>query len=137
MNSISEDASNTLQRRLAAVVVADVVGYSRLMRQDEEGTLNRMRLLRSELIDPIITQYSGKTIKLMGDGMLLEFASVANAVSATADIQDAMVRRNQDIAPDDQIVFRAGINLGDVIDSIPSSITLSYRCETRNPFQRY
>ena len=126
-----------MQRRLAAILVADVVGYSRLMRQDEEGTLERIRLLRSELIDPIITQYSGRIIKLMGDGMLLEFASVANAVSAAADIQDAMVRRNHDIAGDDRIVFRVGINLGDIIisddDIFGDGVNIAARLESLSP----
>lgn len=126
-----------MQRRLAAILVADVVGYSRLMRRDEEGTLERMGLLRSELVDPTSTQFSGRIIKLMGDGMLLEFASVANAVFAATHIQEAMARRNHDIAAEDQIWFRIGINVGDIIisddDIFGDGVNLAARLETLSP----
>ena len=85
----------TQERRLAAILSADVVGYSRLMHRDEDGTLERIRLLRRELIDPIINQYSGRIVKLMGDGLLLEFASVVDSVRTAIDVQEAMARRNR------------------------------------------
>lgn len=126
-----------MERRLTAILVADVVGYSRLMRRDEEGTLEQMSLLRRELIDPIIDQFAGRIVKLMGDGILLEFASVANAVSAATAIQDAMLRRNHDIEEDSRIVFRIGINLGDIIisdeDIFGDGVNIAARLEPLSP----
>ncbi|MEL6745592.1 MAG: adenylate/guanylate cyclase domain-containing protein, partial [Pseudomonadota bacterium] len=126
-----------MERRLTAILVADVVGYSRLMRRDEEGTLEQMSLLRRELIDPIIDQFAGRIVKLMGDGILLEFASVANAVSAATAIQDAMLRRNHEIAEDSRIVFRIGINLGDIIisdeDIFGDGVNIAARLEPLSP----
>ncbi|PPR20072.1 MAG: hypothetical protein CFH39_02429 [Alphaproteobacteria bacterium MarineAlpha10_Bin2] len=104
-----------VERRLAAIVSADVAGYTRLMRADEEGTLNRFRAHRSELIEPKIAEYRGRIVKLMGDGLLVEFASVVDAVRCAAEIQRAMAERNAGVPADTQIVLRIGINLGDVI----------------------
>jgi adenylate cyclase len=103
------------ERRLAAVVAADVVGYSRLMEADETGTLARLKTHRIELIDPAIAKNRGRIIKTTGDGMLLEFHSVADAVLCAAEIQRRMSRRNTDVSPARWIQFRIGINLGDVI----------------------
>ncbi len=103
------------ERRLAAVVAADVVGYSRLMEADETGTLARLKTHRIELIDPAIAKNRGRIIKTTGDGMLLEFHSVADAVLCAAEIQRRMARRNTDVSPARCIQFRIGINLGDVI----------------------
>jgi adenylate cyclase len=103
------------ERRLAAVVAADVVGYSRLMEADETGTLARLKTHRIELIDPAIAKNRGRIIKTTGDGMLLEFHSVADAVLCAAEIQRRMSRRNADVSPARWIQFRIGINLGDVI----------------------
>jgi adenylate cyclase len=103
------------ERRLAAVVAADMAGYSRLMELDETGTLARLKAHRVELIDPTIAKNRGRIIKTTGDGMLLEFHSVADAVLCAAEIQRGMARRNTDVAPTRWIKFRIGINLGDVI----------------------
>lgn len=104
-----------VKRRLAAILAADVVGYTRLMNQDEVGTLNALRKHRVDLIDPTIAAYNGRIVKLMGDGMLTEFTSVVNAVQCAVDIQRKMAERNADVAQDRRIEFRIGINLGDVI----------------------
>jgi len=103
------------ERRLAAVLAADMVGYSRLMEVDETGTLARLKTHRIELIDPVITKNHGRIIKTTGDGMLVEFRSVADAVLCAAEIQRRMARRNADVSPARWIQFRIGINLGDVI----------------------
>src|SRR5437763_10042169 len=103
------------ERRLAAVVAADMVGYSRLMEADETGTLARLKTNRIELIDPIIAKNRGRIIKTTGDGMLVEFHSVADAVLCAAEIQRRMARRNADVSPARWMQFRIGINLGDVI----------------------
>ena len=103
------------ERRLAAVVAADMVGYSRLMEVDETGTLARLKTHRIELIDPVIEKNRGRIIKTTGDGMLVEFHSVADAVLCAAEIQRRMARRNADVSPARWIQFRIGINLGDVI----------------------
>jgi adenylate cyclase len=104
-----------MEHRLAAIVAADMVGYSRLMEVDERGTLARLRTHRIELIDPVIDKNSGRIVKTTGDGMLVEFQSVADAVRASIEIQDRMRRRNSDVAADRRIEFRIGINLGDII----------------------
>src|SRR5438874_498545 len=103
------------ERRLAAVLAADMVGYSRLMEVDETGTLARLRTHRIELIDPAIAKNRGRIIKTTGDGMLVECQSVADAVMCAAEVQRRMARRNADISPARWIQFRMGINLGDVI----------------------
>jgi adenylate cyclase len=103
------------ERRLAAILAADMVGYSRLMEADETGTLARLRTHRLELIDPVIAKNKGRIIKTTGDGMLVEFQSVADAVECAAEIQRRMSRRNADVSPARWIQYRIGINLGDVI----------------------
>jgi adenylate cyclase len=103
------------ERRLAAVLAADMVGFSRLMEVDETGTLARLKTHRIELIDPAITKNHGRIIKTTGDGMLVEFRSVADAVLCAAEIQRRMARRNADVSPARWMQFRIGINLGDVI----------------------
>jgi TolB-like protein/class 3 adenylate cyclase/Tfp pilus assembly protein PilF len=102
-------------RRLAAVLAADVVGYSRLMGADEEGTLERLKEHRRELIDPMIAEHHGRIVKTTGDGMLVEFASVVDAVRYAVQMQARMAERNVHAPRDAQIVFRIGINLGDII----------------------
>src|SRR3954451_10509618 len=99
-----------LQRRLAAILAADVVGYSRLMGADEMGTHTSLKSHRREVIDSTIAEHRGRIVKTTGDGMLVEFASVVDAVSCAVNIQRAMVQRNAGIAADKQIVFRIGIN---------------------------
>ena len=104
-----------MEHKLAAVLAADMVGYSRLMEADERGTLARLRTHRIELIDPAIAKNQGHIIKTTGDGMLVEFQSVADAVRCAVEIQDRMRRRNSDVANERRIDFRIGINLGDII----------------------
>jgi adenylate cyclase len=104
-----------LERRLSAILAADVVGYSRLMGTNEVGTLTSLKNHRAELIDPTIAEHQGRIVKLTGDGMLVEFPSVVSAVECAADIQREMRDRNADIPEDRRIEFRVGINLGDVI----------------------
>lgn len=104
-----------MEHRLAAVLAADMVGYSRLMGVDEVGTLARLRTHRLELIDPAIAKNKGNIIKTTGDGMLVEFQSVADAVRCAVEVQERMARRNADVTEDRRIEFRIGINLGDII----------------------
>lgn len=103
------------ERRLAAVLAADMVGFSRLMEVDEAGTLARLKTHRIELIDPAIAKNHGRIIKTTGDGLLVEFHSVVDAVLCAAEVQQGMGRRNADVPPPRRIQFRIGINLGDVI----------------------
>jgi class 3 adenylate cyclase len=102
-------------RRLAAILAADVAGYSRLMGADEEGTLERLKALRRELLDPKIAEHHGRIVKTTGDGLLVEFASVVDAGRCAVAVQQAMTERNIAVAADDRIELRIGINLGDVI----------------------
>jgi adenylate cyclase len=102
-------------RRLTAILAADVVGYSRLMGADEEGTLERLKALRGELVDPKIAEHHGRIVKTTGDGMLVEFASVVDAVRCAVEMQRAIVDRNLGEPEDQRIAFRIGVNLGDVI----------------------
>ena len=108
-------AEERVQRRLAAILVADVVGYSRLMEADEEGTRARLRSLHSELIDPRIAADGGRIVKTMGDGILVEFPSAVDAVRSALVIQEALRRRNADVFEEARVDFRVGINVGDVI----------------------
>jgi adenylate cyclase len=104
-----------VERRLAAILAADVVGYSRLMGQDEAGTLARLRAHRRELIDPKITEHKGRIVKTTGDGILIEFPSVVEAVACAVAVQRGMAERNVSTPEDQRIVFRVGVNLGDII----------------------
>jgi class 3 adenylate cyclase/TolB-like protein len=108
-------AAGRVERRLAAVLAADVVGYSRLMERDEQGTLERLKVRRKELIDPLIAEHRGRVVKLMGDGSLVEFASVVDAVACAVAIQEGMAGRERDMPEPERIRFRIGVNLGDVI----------------------
>ena len=103
-------------RKLAAILVSDVVGYSRLARANEDRTLSRLRGLRSDLIDPAIAAHRGRIVKRTGDGAIIEFRSVVDAVSYAIEVQKAMVERNAGVAPDKRIEFRIGIQLGDVVE---------------------
>ena len=102
-------------RRLAAILAADVVGYSRLMGADEEGTLAELKAIRREVADPKIKEHRGRIVKTTGDGLLLEFASVVDAVRCAVEVQREMGERNAELPPDHRIEFRMGINLGDII----------------------
>src|SRR5438105_4276708 len=104
-----------MERRLSAMLAGDVVGYSRLMSADEAGTLEALKTARADFVDGRIAQHQGRIVKLTGDGMLVEFASVVNAVRCAAEIQRAMRDRNVDLPQDRRIEFRIGVNLGDVI----------------------
>ena len=103
-------------RKLAAILVSDVVGYSRLTGADEDRILARLRALRSDLIDPTIAVHHGRVVKRTGDGAIVEFRSVVDAVNCAIEVQRAMVERNAEVAPDKRIEFRIGIHLGDVVE---------------------
>jgi TolB-like protein/class 3 adenylate cyclase len=105
----------TATRRLAAILAADVAGYSRLIGADEEGTLNRLRSIRGEVVDPSIVQHRGRIVKTTGDGLLVEFTSVVDALRCATEIQKGVAERNADVPPTDRIEFRMGINVGDVV----------------------
>ena len=103
-------------RKIAAIIVADVVGYSRLAGADEEGTLARLRTLRSDLIDPAVATHHGRVVNRTGDGSLIEFRSVVDAVRCAIEVQNGMVERNAGLPPERRIEFRMGIHLGDVVE---------------------
>jgi adenylate cyclase len=123
-----------LQRRLAAILSADVVGYSRLMGLDEAGTLSRLNALRRELIDPAIAAHSGRIVKLMGDGALVEFASAVDAVTCAIEIQRQLRERDAGRTEADRIRFRIGINVGDIIiegdDILGDGVNIAARIES-------
>jgi len=127
-------AEERVQRRLAAILIADVVGYSRLMGKDEEGVLATLTGHICELIEPCIDEYRGRLVKTTGDGILAEFASAVEAVACAASFQEGMARRNADIPADKRIVFRIGVNLGDVIfqneDVFGDGVNIAARLET-------
>jgi|ERR1700722_18746790 adenylate cyclase len=104
-------------RKIAAILVSDVVGYSRLAGADEDRTLARLRALRSDLIDPTISVHRGRIVKCTGDGSVIEFRSVVDAVRCAIEVQHAMVERNAGVALEKRIEFRIGIHLGDVVDA--------------------
>src|SRR6202042_3817609 len=103
-------------RKIAAILVADVVGYSRLAGADEDRTLSRLRGLRSDLIDPAIDAHPGRIVKRTGDGSMIEFRSVVDAVRCAIEVQNGMVERNAGLPPERRIEFRVGIHLGDVVE---------------------
>src|SRR5258707_8095779 len=104
-----------VERRLTAILAADVAGYSRLMAADEEGTLAALKTLRREVADPKIKDHRGRIVNTTGDGLLIEFGSVVDAVRCAVEVQREMAERNGDVPPDRRIEFRMGINLGDII----------------------
>ena len=121
------------QRRLAAIVSADVVGYSRLMGVDEVGTIAALRAHRAELIDAKIAEHGGRIVKTMGDGLLLEFPSVVDATTCAIEVQEGMRVRNAEVADDKRIIFRIGVNLGDIIiegeDILGDGVNIAARLE--------
>ena len=106
----------TERRKIAAILAADVVGFSRMASADEDRTLARLRALRADLIDPIIASQNGRVFKRTGDGALVEFRSVVEAVRYAISVQNAMAERNVGTPEDQRIVFRIGIHLGDVVE---------------------
>jgi adenylate cyclase len=103
-------------RKIAAILVADIVGYSRLAGTDEDRTLSRLRGLRSDLIDPAIDAHHGRIVKRTGDGSLIEFRSVVDAVRCAIEVQTGLIERNAGLPPERRIEFRVGIHLGDVVE---------------------
>ena len=104
----------TATRRLAAILAADVARYSRLIGADEEGTLNRLRSIRADVIDPKITEHRGRIVKTTGDGLLVEFSSVVAALRCASEWQSEMRQRNAPISDEDRIEFRIGVHQGDI-----------------------
>ena len=104
-----------MERRLAAIVATDVVGYSRLMAADEAGTHARLKALRKDFLEPKTAEHHGRVVKLTGDGALIEFASVVDAVECAAALQNGVTERQAELPEDQRIAFRIGINIGDII----------------------
>jgi adenylate cyclase len=109
-------------RKLAAILVSDVAGYSRLASADEDRTLARLRTLRSDLIDPIISVHHGRVVKRTGDGSIIEFRSVVDAVRCAVEVQTAMIERNAGVPPEKRIQFRVGVHVGDVVEEIDGDL---------------
>jgi len=126
-------SAERVERRLAAILVADVAGYSRLMERDEAGTLARLRTLRGDLIDPKIAEHKGHIVKTIGDGLLVEFVSVVDAVRCAVEVQRAMAERNAGVPAEKRIEFRFGIHQGDIIvedgDIFGDGVNLAARLE--------
>ena len=129
----TEPQDAAIERRLAAILAADVVGYSRLMEANEEGTLNALKQHRREFFDPTIISFGGRIFKVMGDGFMVEFNSVLNAARCAVKIQRGMADRNNAVPEDRHIKFRIGINLGDIIidgdDFYGDGVNLASRLE--------
>jgi adenylate cyclase len=123
-----------VERRLAAVLAADVAGYSRLMGADEEGTLARLKAVRKALVDPTIAKHRGRIVKTTGDGMLVEFSSAVDAVRGAVEVQSGMGNQNVSVPPDQRIEFRIGIHVGDIIpddnDIFGDGVNVAARLET-------
>src|SRR5215468_4333367 len=120
-------------RRLAAILAADVAGYSRLMGEDEEGTVAALKAIRREFGDPKIAEHRGRIVKTTGDGLLVEFQSVVDAVRCAVEVQRSMAARNADLPEDKRIDFRIGIHQGDIIveedDIFGDGVNLAARLE--------
>lgn len=126
-----------MKRRLSAIFAADIVGYSRLMEADETGTINRQKSHRTELINPTFAEFNGRVVKEMGDGLLVEFQSVVDAVQSAIQIQLAMFDREANVLEDSQISYRIGINLGDIVidgdDILGDGVNIAARLESMAP----
>src|SRR6266853_1293111 len=109
-------------RKIAAILVADVVGYSRLAGTDEDRTLARLRGLRSDLIDPAVAAHQGRIVKRTGDGSIIEFRSVVDAVRCAIEVQTGLIERNAGLPPERRIEFRVGIHLGDVVEEVDGDL---------------
>ena len=123
-----------VERRLAAILAADIVGYSRLMGADEVGTLRALKAVRKDIVDPMIAAHGGRIVKTTGDGLLVDFASVVNAVACAVTVQRKTFERNSSVAEDKRIVFRVGINIGDIIiegnDIFGDGVNIAARLES-------
>ena len=108
-------SGSRIERRLTAILAADIAGYSRLMSEDEVGTLQALKAHRRELTDPLITAHRGRVVKTTGDGLLAEFASVVDAVGCAVAVQRGMVSRNASVPESRRLVLRMGINVGDIL----------------------
>jgi adenylate cyclase len=128
-------------RRLAAILAADVAGYSRLIGADEDGTLDRLRSIRAEVIEPKIAAHHGRLVKTMGDGLLVEFASVVDALRCATEVQQEMTGLNSDIADAERIEYRIGIHQGDVVvedeDIFGDGVNVAARLEGLSRSGRY
>ncbi|MCH8809530.1 MAG: adenylate/guanylate cyclase domain-containing protein, partial [Proteobacteria bacterium] len=126
-----------MERRLAAILVIDMVGYSRLMAADESGTIARQKLHREAAIDPQIARYRGRIVKTTGDGLLAEFPSVVDAVDCALAFQTVLLEKEQAIPEERRILYRAGINLGDIVidgdDILGDGVNLAARLESIAP----
>ena len=126
-------ATAWVERRLVAILAADVVGYSHLVEMDEAGTLAALKALRREVIDPLLAEHHGRIVKLMGDGALAEFGSVVDAVACAVAVQKGVADRQAGVPPERRIVFRIGINLGDVVvegdDLLGDGVNIAARLE--------
>ena len=127
-------AEERVYRRLAAILAADVVGYSRLMEQDESGTLASLKARRKEVLEPLVARHQGRVFKVTGDGMLIDFGSAVNAVQCAIELQQGMAAANRDLPEARHIVWRIGVNLGDVImegsDLYGDGINIAARLES-------
>ncbi|MFI4947917.1 MAG: adenylate/guanylate cyclase domain-containing protein, partial [Alphaproteobacteria bacterium] len=126
-------AEKRVERRLTAILAADVVGYSRLIGEDEEGTLAALRALRRELVDPGIAEHKGRIVKTTGDGLLVEFASVIDALSCAAEMQRRVAERNEPIPAERRLQFRIGVHQGDIVvegdDILGDGVNIAARLE--------
>ena len=126
-----------MERRLAAILAADVVGYSRLMAADERGTHTRLKALRQDFIEPKVAEHRGRTVKLMGDGALVEFASIVDAVECAAALQQGVAERQAGLPEAQRIAFRIGINLGNILieddDIYGDGVNVAARLEALAP----
>ena len=122
-----------VERRLTAVLVADIVGYSRLMQRDEDRTHERLQVHRKELVEPLITEYRGRIVKLTGDGALCEFQSVVDAVACAMQIQQGMSERERELPEEERIRFRIAVNIGDDHPSISDMILRSRETNKAGP----
>ena len=126
-------AEARVERRLAAILAADVVGYSRPVETDEAGTLRDLKALRQEIIEPLVAESRGRNVELMGDGIIVEFGSIVAAVACAAAIQSHVARRQDGIPPERRIVLRIGVHLGDVIvegdDLLGDGVNIAARLE--------
>ena len=122
-----------VERRLAAIMAADIVAYSRLIETDEARTLTAIRALRSEVVDPLIADHRGRIVKLMGDGAIVEFGSVVDAVACAVAVQEGTTTHQREVPPESRIVFRIGINVGDVVvedgDLLGDGVNIAARLE--------